>query len=311
VFGYLVRRLMHSVVVLFGVLLVVFVMVNLVGDPARLMLPPEAPESEYLLLRSRLGLDDPFLERLGRTLGGWAHGDFGDSLWQGVPALPLALEQVPATLYAAAAAMLIALPIALALSTYAAVRGPGSLCDRFVTVVSLLGVSVAEFWLGLMLILIVSVKMGLLPPSGYGGLEYVILPAITLAGRPMGRIAQVSRAALMEEMDKPYVLTLEAKGLSRGRIVTRHALKNTSIPVITIVGDEVATFVNGTVVVGTIFAFAGLGPLFINAIERRDLPLVEACVFVVAIMTIAINLIVDLTYAYLDPRTRRSPVGVR
>jgi peptide/nickel transport system permease protein len=309
VFGYAMRRLMHSVLVLVGVLLLVFVMVDMVGDPARLMLPPEAPESEYLLLRQELGLDDPFFVRLARTVGGWLHGDFGDSLWQGVPAMPLALEQVPATLYATAAAMLIALPIALMISTLAAVKGPGSLSDRIVTVMSLLSVSVAEFWLGLMLILVVSVHFGLLPPSGYGGLEYVILPAITLAGRPLGRIAQVARASLMEEMERPYVLTLESKGLTRKRIVTRHALKNTSIPIITIVGDEVATFVNGTVVVGTIFAFAGLGPLFINAIERRDLPLVEACVFVVALMTIAINLIVDLSYAFLDPRTRRSDVG--
>lgn len=300
---YSLRRLLYSALVLLGVLVLVFLVVDQIGDPARLMLPTDAPQQVYLDLRASLGLDDPLPERLWRTFSGWFRGDFGDSLWQGVPALNLALERLPFTLLLTVVSLGFAVPIALALGTRSAVR-PGSLGDEFLTTFSLAAVSVADFWLGLMLILVFSVQFGLLPTSGFDGLQYVILPALTLAFRPIGRIAQVARSALVEEMQKPYVKALRAKGLTEGQIVRGHALKNAAIPIVTICGDEIATFLNGAVVIETIFAWPGIGSLFIGAIERRDLPLIEACVFVVAIMVILVNLIVDLTYAYLDPRTK-------
>jgi peptide/nickel transport system permease protein len=298
---YLIRRVVHSVLVLFCVLIAVFVMVNEVGDPARLMLPPQAPHAQYVALRQQLGLDRPFLERLWDSISHWVQGDFGESLWQGVPALPLALERIGPTLYLTAIALVIAVPIALALGVRAAMS-PGSVSDFGVSTFSLFGISIAPFWLGLMLIVVVAVQWGLLPTSGYGGLQYALLPAVALAARPLGRIAQVARSSLVEELDKPYVLALEAKGLSRTAIVTRHALKNSAIPIVTVLGDELATFVNGAVVIETIFVWPGIGQLFIQAIQNRDLPLIEACVFAVAIMTMIINLVVDLSYRYFDPR---------
>ncbi|BCB78253.1 ABC transporter permease [Phytohabitans flavus] len=300
---YALRRTFHSAIVMIGVLIVVFLVVDQIGDPARLMLPADAPIQVYLDLRAKLGLDEPFLERFWHTMSGWFVGDFGDSLWQGVPALGLALQRVPATLTLTIVSLAFAIPVALLLGTRSAIK-PGSLTDRLLTTVSLAGVSVADFWLGLMLILVFSVQFGLLPTSGFGGLEYLILPALTLAFRPIGRIAQIARSALVEEMQKPYIQTLRAKGLTEKQIVRKHALKNSAIPIITVSGDEIATFLNGAVVIETIFAWPGIGTLFIGAIERRDLPLIEACVFVVALMVIAVNLIVDLTYAYLDPRAK-------
>jgi peptide/nickel transport system permease protein len=299
---YALKRMLHSLIVLVGVLVLVFVVVDQIGDPARLMLPADAPRQVYLDLRASLGLDDPFWERFGRTVAGWAVGDFGESLWQGVPALPLALGRVPATLFLTFVSLAIAVPLALLLGTRSAIK-PGSISDRILTTISLAGVSIADFWLGLMLILVVGVQFGLLPTSGFGGLEYVLLPALTLAVRPIGRIAQVARSALVEEMNKPYINTLRAKGVPEGRIVRRDALRNSAIPIITVAGDEIATFLNGAIVIETIFAWPGIGSLFIQAIQRRDLPLIEACVFVVAIMVISVNLLVDLSYARLDPRT--------
>ena len=214
------------------------------------------------------------------------------------------------------ATFIIALPIALALGVLSALR-PDGLLDRFLTAVSLAGVSIADFWLGLMLILVLGVQLHLLPTSGYGGVEYVLLPALTLAFRPIGRLAQVARSALVEEMQKPYIVALRAQGMSEGRIVRRHAMKNSLIPIITVGGDELASFLNGAVVIETIFAWPGIGSLFIQAIERRDLPLVLACVAVIATMVILVNLIIDLVRLdrsgrrYVDSRRRgrgRGPV---
>ncbi|GAA0384243.1 ABC transporter permease [Acrocarpospora corrugata] len=300
---YSLRRTLHSLIVLVGVLVLVFLVVDRIGDPARLMLPADAPIQVYLDLRAKLGLDEPFFDRFWSTVSGWFVGDFGDSLWQGVPALGLALSRVPVTLSLTFASLVVAIPLALLLGTRSAIK-PGSLADRFLTTVSLTAVSIADFWLGLMLILIFSVQFAILPTSGFGGLEYLILPAATLTLRPIGRIAQIVRSALVEEMQKPYIRTLRAKGLTEGQIVRKHALKNSAIPIVTVAGDEIATFLNGAVVIETIFAWPGIGTLFIGAIERRDLPMIEACVFVVAIMVIAVNLLVDLTYARLDPRAK-------
>lgn len=298
---YFLKRVLHAVLVLLAVLVVVWILVNQIGDPARLILPPSASHQLYLDTRAAMGLDDPLWEQFWRSFSGWLHADFGNSLWQKVPALPLVLERVPATLLLTLATFTVALPVAFALGVLSALR-PDGLLDRTLTAVSLAGVSIADFWLGLMLILVFGVQLHLLPTSGYGGLEFVILPALTLAFRPVGRLAQVARSALVEEMQKPYIIALRAQGMSEGRIVRRHALKNSLIPIITVGGDELASFLNGAVVIETIFAWPGIGSLFIQAIERRDLPLVLACVFVIAMLVIIVNLVIDLTYAWIDPR---------
>jgi peptide/nickel transport system permease protein len=300
---YLLRRLLHSIFILLGLMIVVFFVTHMLGDPARLMLRPEATEEQVQALRESLGLNDPLYEQFGRYMSNLARGDFGDSLWQRVPALPIVLDRIPATLYLAGVTLLIAFPLAVVLGIVSAVR-PRSLADRIVTVVSLGGVSTADFWIGLMLILFFAVQLGWLPTSGYGGLEYVVLPAIALALRPMGRISQVVRSAMLDEMSKQYMVTARAKGLKERTVVMSHALKNAFIPVVTLGGDEAAALLNGAVVIETLFGWPGVGILLIQAIERRDLPLIEAAVLAIAVMIVTVNLLVDLTYALLDPRVR-------
>jgi peptide/nickel transport system permease protein len=282
---------------------VVFFATHLVGDPASLMLRPEATEAQRQAVRERLGLNDPILVQFGRFLSGVARGDFGDSIWQRVPALPVVLSRVPATLYLASVTLLLAIPLSITMGIISAVR-PGSFVDRVVTVVALSGVSTADFWLGLMLILLFAVRLGWLPTSGYGGLNYVLLPAIALAFRPLGRISQVVRSAMLDQFSQPYVTTARAKGLSERIVVYLHTLKNAAIPIATLVGDEAASLLNGAVVIETVFGWPGVGILLIQAIERRDLPLIEAAVIVIAIMIVTVNLLVDLAYSFLDPRVR-------
>ncbi len=301
--AYLARRLVGSVLVILGLIVIVFFVLNMLGDPARLMLSPEASQEQYQALRSQLGLDDPLYVQFGRFLAGLARGDFGLSLWQNVPALQLVLDRLPNTLYLTAATMVIAVPLAVGLGVAAALR-PGSSVDRAITVVSLGGISVANFWLGLMLILFFSVQLKWLPTSGIGGVSFVILPALALALRPMGRIGQLTRSTLLEEMNKLYVNTARSKGLSEQTVIWGHALRNAALPIITLTGDELAGLLNGAVVIETIFAWPGLGSLLIEGIDHRDLPLVQASLFVVAVTVVLLNLLVDLSYALLDPRVR-------
>jgi peptide/nickel transport system permease protein len=223
-------------------------------------------------------------------------------LWQHGPALPIALSRAVPTLYLTGAAIFMAVPIAVLLGSLAALR-PGSGLDRLITVLSLGGISTVDFWLGLMLILFFALHLGWFPTSGYGGLAFLILPALTLAYRSMGRLTQIARSAMLDEYAKPYVQVARAKGMPERRVFL-HAFKNASIPILTLAGDEAANMANGTVAVELIFAWPGIGRLFVQAIERRDLFLVEAIVFVIASIAILINLLVDLAYAYLDPKIR-------
>lgn len=278
-------------------------MTHLVGDPASLMLRPEATEEQRQAIRERLGLNDPIQVQFSRFIGGVVTGDFGDSIWQRVPALPVVLDRLPATLYLASTTLLLAVPLAIVLGIISAIR-PGTVIDRIVTVVALGGVSTADFWLGLMLILLFAVRLGWLPTSGYGGVQYVVLPALALAFRPLGRISQVVRSAMLDQFGQPYVTTARAKGLTERVIVYLHTLKNAAIPIATLVGDEAASLLNGAVVIETVFGWPGVGILLIEAIERRDLPLIEASVFVIAVMIVTVNLLVDVVYTFLDPRVR-------
>jgi peptide/nickel transport system permease protein len=254
----LIRRLIYSIFILIGLVIAVFFVTHLLGDPARLMLRAEATEEQVQSLREELGLDDPIMVQFGRYLGDVVRGDFGESLWQRVPAMPIVLDRLPATLYLAAATLLIAVPLAVVLGIISAIK-PRSPADRAVTLFSLAGVSTADFWLGLMLILVFAVELGWLPTSGYGGPKYVILPALALAVRPIGRISQVVRSSMMDEMSRPYVTTARAKGLGERVVVFYHTLKNASIPMITLLGDEAAALLNGAVVIETLFGWPGIG----------------------------------------------------
>jgi peptide/nickel transport system permease protein len=280
---------------------VVFLVTNMIGDPARLMLRPEATEEQAQELRERLGLTDPLGTRFVRYMADAARGDFGESLWQRVPAMDIVLDRLPNTLYLIGVTLLIAIPLAAVLGFAAALR-PDTLVDRLASVIGLAGVSAADFWIGLMLIYLFAVELGWLPTSGFGGPSYVILPALALAARPMGRLSMVLSDALGGQLRQLYVTAARSRGLRERTVVGAHAMRNAAIPVLTIAGDESAALLTGAVAIETLFGWPGLGSLLIQAIERRDLPLIVSCVVVIATIIVLINLIVDILYALLDPR---------
>lgn len=284
-------------------MIAVFFATHALGDPVRLMVSPEATDAQVEVIREQLGLNDPLPVQFGRYISGLVRGDFGESIWQKVPAMPIVLDRLPATLYLAGVTLAIAVPLAVVLGIISAIR-PQSLADRIVSVVSLIGVSIADFWLGLMLILIFAVQLGWLPTSGFGGFNYVLLPAAALVVRPIGRISQVVRSAMFDQMNQGYVTTARAKGLGERVVISTHTLKNAAIPIITMTGDEAASLLNGAVVIETLFGWPGVGILLIQAIQNRDLPLVEATAITIAVMIVLLNLAVDLTYSLLDPRVR-------
>ncbi len=312
---YLARRFLHSVILLLVTVSFVFVAGRSIGDPALNILGVNATEQALNTLRANIGLNDPLLIQYFRFIGDVIQGDFGvsyrfgfsvmpaEALRDGLgrPVLPLVLDRLPATFFLAGVAMAIAFSLAIAMGTAAALW-PRSVMDRLVTVLSLAGVSVVQFWLGLMLIVLVGVNLGWLPTTGYGGLEYVILPALTLAARPMGRIAQVVRSAMLDELAKPYVTAARAKGASDARIVFVHAAKNAAIPIVTITGDELSALLTGAILVETVFAWPGIGLLLIDSLNRGDLPMVQAGIFVVAALVITVNFLVDVAYTLLNPR---------
>ena len=289
--------------VTFAVLTMVFLAGRILGDPVRLVVGIEASEERVQRVREQLNLDKPLTEQYTNFIGDALRLQFSKSFWQKVPTLPLVLARIPATLYLALAALLLAVPLGITLGALSALR-PWSLLDRITNVISLGGVSIVEFWLALMLILIFPVRLGLFKTSGYGGLEYFVLPALTLCYKPLGRIAQISRSAMLDELARPYIKAARARGLREGRVVFVHALKNAAVPVLTISGDELAALLNGAIIVETVFGWPGIGNLTIQALNRRDLPLVEATVFVVAIFIILTNLLVDMAYTWLNPRIR-------
>ncbi len=301
---YIARRLVYSVLVIVGVSIVVFIVTHMLGDPVRLMLPLEASAKEVEEMRHHLGFDQPLYIQFAAFASKAVVGDFGDSLWQRTPALPLVLERLPASLVLSIVAMILAIAAALPLGMLAAIR-PSSLLDRFCVVISLGGVCMPVFWLGMMLMLILAVDWGIFKTSGYGGWEYLTLPAITLAALPLGRIAQIVRSSMIDEMHRTYMSTARAKGLTESTVVLRHALKNAAIPIVTLAAWELTRMLAGyTIVVEKVFAWPGYGQLAMQAIERRDLPLVQADVFVVAIIVVTLNIAVDLLYGALDPRVR-------
>jgi peptide/nickel transport system permease protein len=267
------------------------------------MLRPEATEEDVEALRERLGLNEPLGERFVDYMTNAVQGDFGESLWQRVPAMDVALDRLPNTLYLMGVTLLIAVPLAFVLGVVSALR-PGTLADRFATIIGLGGVSTADFWLGLMLVFVFAVELGWLPTSGFGGPEYVILPAIALAARPMGRLSQMIRDSLSGQLRQVYVTTARAKGLRERTVIYGHALRNAAIPVITVAGDETAALLTGAVVIETIFGWPGLGFLLIQAIERRDLPLIVSCVVLIATAIVLINFVIDVLYTVIDPRVR-------
>jgi len=312
---YILERFGYAVIVMLVVVTVVFFANRTIGDPALMILGPTASLEAVAQVRENLGLNDPQIVQYGRFLSNLMQGDFGETYrfgfsrassvgaeQEGIPVFPIVLDRIPATIYLAASAISMALVFAIPMGIISAMR-PRSFIDRLVNVLSLAGVSIVEFWLAMILILILSVWLGWLPTSGYGGATYVLLPALTLAFRPMGRVAQLTRSSMLDELAKPYVQTARAKGFTETRIALVHAFRNASLPIVTMIGDETANVLTGVIIVEMIFAWPGLGSLTLDALSRRDLPLVEATIFVLAGIVIIVNLTVDILYQVLNPRS--------
>jgi ABC-type dipeptide/oligopeptide/nickel transport system permease component len=304
VIRYLTRRLILTVPVILGVATLVFSLIHLVpGDPAQVMLGEGAAEKDVIELRARLGLDRPLLEQYGVFLRGLVRGDLGSSFRTGQPVTTAILERVPATVELALAAMAVAMLVALPLGIIAAV-GHGRFADHAAMTAALAGISIPNFWLGPMLAIVFAIELGWLPVSGRGGLESLILPAISLGAALAAILARMTRASLLEELRELYVRAARARGVSRARATLRHALRNSLIPLVTILGLQFGAVLTGAVITETIFAWPGIGRLLIQSITTRDYPLVQGCILLIAITYVSVNLITDLLYGVLDPRIR-------
>lgn len=301
---YIVRVLGHSVLVLWGVISIVFVILRLLpGDPADLLLGPQAPPEAIEAINRQLGLDDPAPVQYVRFLGGVLRLDFGTSFVLGGGAMDRALERMPLTATLSFAAMGLALLVSLPLGI-AAARHPGSILDRVVSALSLIAQSVPQFWIGIMFILLFARTLDILPAGGARGPASLLMPAVTLALPFLGILVRLIRGNLLEVLDQGYVQTARAKGLSERVVVYQHAFRNTLIPLVTIGGLQLGSVLGGAVIVETVFAWPGVGSLLVDAIFNRDFAVVQATVVLLGGIFIALNLIVDLLYGYLDPRVR-------
>jgi peptide/nickel transport system permease protein len=302
VITYIVRRIAQSIIVLLGISLIVFIALHLTGDPAAAMLRGGNPtRADILAMRHQLGLEQPlpvqYLTYLGRAL----HGDFGTSYYYQTSALQLVLQHLPATLLLTASSMVVSLAIAFPLGVLSATRR-NTAVDFFGRVFALLGVSFPNFWLGIMLILIFAVHLNWLPPSGYGSIQYLILPALTLGMILAGITTRLIRSSVLEVLREDYVRTARAKGLPRGRILRRHVVRNALLPVVTYIGLQFGTLLGGAVIIEQVFSWPGVGQLALGAVNQGDFPLVQASVLVLATLLIVVNLVVDLSYVFIDPR---------
>ncbi len=301
--GFLINRLLHAVAVLFGVVSVTFALLHLAGDPLAGLIPPGAAPEVESQIRTAYGLDRPLPEQYLDFVGRAMRGDFGDSWRQGRPALEAVLERLPATIWLTTLATTLAVVVGSFLGVSAAAR-PGSAWDIVARATALLGQAVPAFWLGTMLILFFAVALQWLPSSGLEGPGGVILPALSLAAYPAATLTRLLRASMMETLGADYIRTARAKGLSRSRILIGHALRNTALPALAFTGLQVGFLLGGTVIVEGVFAYPGIGGLALDAVAARDIPLVEAFVWVVAVIILVANLLTDVLAMLLDPRLR-------
>jgi peptide/nickel transport system permease protein len=300
---WLVRRLFHFAIVIWGVTTLVFVALRLTGDPAMMLLPGNPTMAEVELAREKLGVNKPLITQYVAFIGDAFRGHFGTSFLHGVDATGVVLERLPATALLAGSALLLAAAFAIPLGILAAVFR-GTIADFAVMTLAVIGQGVPFFWLGLMLILIVGVELRLLPTGGYGTLQHLVLPSLTLAGYIGASTARLARSSMLEVLGRDYMRTARAKGLALHVVVLKHGLKNAAIPLVTFLGLQMGLLLGGTVVVEEIFGWPGVGRLLLQAISFRDYPVVQAATFILAMIFVLVNILVDLVYVLLDPRVR-------
>jgi ABC-type dipeptide/oligopeptide/nickel transport system permease component len=306
VFAFIVRRLALSIPTLFGVLVVVFLLLYVApGDPVQEMVGERADPETIARLRKELHLDEPLLKQFTLYTGGVLRGDFGNSYITQRPIIQDIRERFPKTLLLAGSAMLLASILGITLGVLSA-RNPGGWFDRLGLGVAYLGISFPVYWVGLILILVFAVILKWLPPSGYGGIKYLILPALALGSRSIAFLARVTRSSMLDVLGGDFVRTARAKGLKERVVVVRHALRNALIPIITVLGLDFGYYLTGSILTETIFSWPGLGRYVVNAITRRDLPAIQGSVLFLSVVFVLVNLLTDLAYAKADPRVAYS-----
>ncbi|MRN56906.1 ABC transporter permease [Paenibacillus monticola] len=300
---YMMKSLLQMIPVLFFISLIVFILVRVTGDPVALMLPETATEDDRQVLTVALGLDKPLYTQYAIFITSAIQGDFGNSFHYGQSALPLVLERLPASFELAAAAMVLAIVIAVPLGIWSAVKR-NTFADLLISGVSVIGKAMPNFWMGIMLILLFSVTLGYFPVSGRGGITHLVLPAVTLAVGLAAQMTRLIRSNMLEILNQDYIRTARSKGLIELIVVGKHAFRNGLIPVVTIMSLQFTSLIGGTLITETVFAWPGLGQLLVTSVNNHDMAIVQAAVFVIAIIVILGNLLTDLVYRFLDPRIK-------
>ncbi|MGD9923754.1 MAG: ABC transporter permease [Pseudorhodoplanes sp.] len=300
---FILQRLLQMALTLFGLSVIVFALARLTGDPVSLMLSQEATPEDIARVRHTLGLDQPYLVQYLHFVRLAVVGDLGTSITWKAPVSALLIERFPATMVLAGCSMIFAVLLALPLGIASAVRRDSWL-DTGGKLVALVGQSMPTFWIGMVLILLFSLKLPLLPSSGYGTVAHVVLPAITLGSFVAASIMRITRSSMLDVLATDYIRTARSKGLSERRVVWDHALRNAAIPILTITTLQAAMILRGAVVTETVFAWPGIGKIAIDAVYNRDFPLVQGAVLFMGALLAVVNLVVDLLYAVFDPRIR-------
>jgi ABC-type dipeptide/oligopeptide/nickel transport system permease component len=296
------RRFVRLLVVLVGVSLVTFAILHVSGDPVALMMP-EAPEADRASLRQSMGFNDPLVLQFARFVANISRGDFGQSFFHRAPALPLVLERMPVTLLLTVIAMALSLSLAIPIGILSAVRR-NSAVDHGATFVVFLGTSMPVFWTGIMLILLFAVRFRLLPVSGWESWAALVLPTLTLASVSTPLLLRIVRSSMLEVINLDYVRTARAKGVSEWLVICHHALINAALPLVTVAGLQFGLLLGGAIITETVFALPGVGRLIVGAIRQLDFPIVQAGVFVLALIVVLVNFAVDMLYLYLNPQIR-------
>jgi ABC-type dipeptide/oligopeptide/nickel transport system permease component len=300
---YVLRRLGRCVFVLFGVTLLAFVVSRLKGDPVLLMVQPGATAADIEAMRRSLGLDGPLWLQFARFVGGALRGNLGMSIWQGQNVTSLLLERVPFTLRLSSLAILVVVAVGIPAGIVAA-RSRGGAWDQVIVAGAVAGQALPTFWVGLMLIYLFAVDWRLLPSFGAGDWRHLVMPVATLSLFSLARVTRLVRSSMLEVLNQDYIRTARAKGLATRRLLFRHALRNSLLPIITLVGLEYGVALGGSVITETIFALPGVGGLAVQAIFNRDFPLIQAVVLFTAAVFVAVNFLVDMLYLAIDPRVQ-------
>lgn len=309
---YILQRVLGMLAVMFVVVTIVFIIVRIApGDPAAVMLGPEATPQDVVALRARLGLDQPLVVQYALFVGQLARGDLGESIFLNRPVLTTLAERVEPTFFLTLFSLLIASAIAIPIGILSAYRR-GSLFDQATTTLAMLAASIPSFWLGLLLIQLVAVRWGILPVSGYGGpgasflvrLSHLLLPALALGIVSSALILRFTRASMLDVLGDDYVRTARSKGMGEFQVVLKHAFKNALIPILTVIGLTAALLVSGAVVTETVFGLPGVGSLVVSAVLRRDYPVIQGALLVIAALYVLINFLIDMLYLLIDPRVR-------